>query len=501
MEARDFETIDQFLKIVERGDLFEYYGLPQDVTDEVVEEAIKKRRSWAQGQQSNPKFRTEALWIIKHMSLIRRALLEERAAYREAAQRKGIERALEKLTVFIEGSLADGVMNPTKESSILEQASRLGVPAERALERAMAVLSGRASARGGDGGAGPTEQIVDYYLILRVPADADASAIEEAHRARYREARDLADKMRASELYANLDEAWRVLRDGERRAAYDARRREYMLALERRAAGEDGEFKGFLPPPPRKRRPEAETLRNLEPDPTPEPEPMEVLLTQAARVVHEAPPPRASQPSRPPSSARPTPTIPPSEVRLPQPTPAASPVPVSSVSLAEPAQQATSSLPVPTPPARAAGAQEAIRSANSAAASARQRQRAPQLEIEGPEVHKVRAGNAPVAVQFVVRNAGQGQMSGRVLSDREWVKINPTRLDPNRQEQVVEAVIQPTQMPRRQAISLVTVVADHGERRSITIDVERRTLPPAALIAGLALLVALVVALVLAFAM
>lgn len=506
MEARDFETIEQFLKLVEKSDLFDYYGLHPDAPEDTVEETIKKRRAWAQGQQSNPKFRNEALWIIKHMALIRRAVLEERVTYQEVVQKKNIERALEKLSVFIEGSLADGVLNSAKEQAILEQAARFGVPPERALERALAILSGRGGRS--DGPAAPTETFVDYYQILRVPADADAAAIEEAHRARYREARDLADKSRASELYAQLDEGWRMLKDLERRTAYDERRREFMLGLERRAAGEDGEFKGFLPPPSKKRRGEADP-REAEA----EPEPMEFVLTQASRVVHEAPPPRAASappraPSVPPRAPAPEPPAAP-----PQPAPVlavqfqpppAEPAPLPPAPQAQsfvlpPLATVTSSAtPVPTPPMRAPESQEAIRASMNGGVSGRQRQRAPQLELDGPEIHKLKVGTEPVAVQFVVRNAGQGQMSGRVLSDREWVQVTPPRLDPNRREQVVEAVVHPTQMPRRQAISLVTVVADHGERRSITIDVDRKGLPvviiAAAALVGLAVLLGIVLA-------
>lgn len=505
MEARDFETIEQFLKMVEKPDLFEYYGLGQDISDDGAEEAVKKRRSWAQGQQSNPKFRNEALWIIKHMSLLRRALVEEREAYWQEVQRKGLERSLEKLSVFIEGSLADGELTAAKEVAILEQATRLGVPGDRALERAQQILNGRTGPRGLDGPDGALGTFVDYYQILRVSADADAATIEEAHRARYREARDLADKARASEAYAQLDEGWRILSNADRRAAFDARRREYMINLERRAAGEDGEFKGFLPPPPKKRMVEIEPPKPAEPESTPDAEPMEVLLTQASRVVTEAPPARAAQPPRPPpgrpaAPSTPAPSITPAPASAPPlervvltpsaPTPTAPPA-ASSLStpvIAHP----SSTTAVPTPSARPD-------SQSGAYGSARQRQRAPQLEIDGPEVHKVRAGVDPVVVQFVVRNTGHGQMSGRVLSDREWVQVSPTRLDATRREQVVEAVIQPTQMPRRQAISLVTVVADHGERRSITIDVERKDVPVPVLIAVAVVGMILIAGIVLAF--
>lgn len=181
--------------------------------------------------------------------------------------------------------------------------------------------------------------------------------------------------------------------------------------------------------------------------------------------------------------------------------PAAQGLSLISAAPAAPAVHPSSARSMATPPALPAltDPNEGLRGGAGPAGGpfnpARQRQRAPQLEIDGKEVHKVRAGSNPVAVQFVVRNTGQGQMSGRVLSDREWVVVNPARLDPSKREQVIEAVVHPGQMPRRQAISLVTVVADHGERRSVTIDVERQVLPVAAYvaIAAISLLVLIVV--------
>ena len=241
MEPREFEIIDQFLKVTEKGDLFEYYAVAADSGDDVLEEVVKKRRAWAQGQQSNPKFRNEALWIIKNMALVRRAMIEERPAYLEEVARRASLRNLEKLSVFIEGSLADGVLNPAKENAIHEQGQKLGLQRAMVAERIQTVLAKLKAPRTSESNEPAPDSFVDWYQLLRVPADADASVIEEAHRARYREASDMGDKSKASTMYGQLDEAWRVLKDAERRADYDRRRRDYMILLERRAAGEDVE--------------------------------------------------------------------------------------------------------------------------------------------------------------------------------------------------------------------------------------------------------------------
>jgi hypothetical protein len=93
-------------------------------------------------------------------------------------------------------------------------------------------------------------------------------------------------------------------------------------------------------------------------------------------------------------------------------------------------------------------------------------QKSPRLQIDGEEAQRVVAWRSPVTVRFVVRNAGSGTMSGRVFSDRDWVQVKPSRLDPDVQRQTIEVTVNPNGMPRAKAVSLVTVVADHGRGSS-----------------------------------
>ena len=527
MDTRDFENIDQFLSLAGQPDLWEYYGLPSDATEDVVDATVRKRRSWAQGQQSNPKYRSEALWVIKNMSLVRRALIEEREEYAAEVARQLQSRNLDKLTPFVEGVLADGILNPQREATILEQGGRLGLPADLVKGHIAHILQERGLARAAD--EGDSERVSDYYELLGVPADVPMDELESAYRQKYRWARSLSDTSRSSEIYAQLDEAWRILRDEDRRREYDDRRRSWMESVERRAAGDGGEFIGFLPPPEKRRTAPAPPRPAEQPPPAVEraPEPPRVMervpehhptqsppavsgsmemeplvLPQTARVSHDAPPVQQVPPSH--RTLPPAVTIPPAVTDAPPPkTRPPLPPPV----LPPPAVAPSSATPAPPPrappPPVAPRPPDSLRDQKTLdlkpGASTSRRQRAPKLEIDGPEVHKLRVGHQPAAIQFLVRNVGQGQMAGRVLSDREWVQVSPTRLDPLKREQVVEARVLGRQMPRRKAISLVTVVADHGERRSVTIDVERQVVNPVALAAAalVVLLLMLIVLLVL----
>lgn len=501
MEARDTEAIDQLLSLVGKTDLFEYFSVDLEVDTESLDEVLRKRRTWAQGQQSNPKYRHEALWIIKNMAVVRRALIEERPSYIEEVRRRAQRRNREKLALFIEGSMLDGALSPAKEAAIHEQGRQLDLPESVIAELIDEVRRGREQ-RISAPEPPPSAPFRDYYELLGAPADASLTELEEAYRGRYRWARSLSDTNLSSEVYAQLDEAWRILKDPERRETYDRRRQDYMDQLEAHASGGDREFKGFLPPPPKRR-----ITVDFPPSAAPEPLPPTdattgndldssvVVLTQDARVVHSeppiqkgAPPPRGpstlNRPPSPSSSITAAPIPPDAAATMPAsaPTPAPSatdPGIVAARAAAPPPPDGMQTVPtgVPFQPSR--------------------KGRAPKLELDGAETHRIRVGDAPVLVRFTVRNTGQGQMSGRVLSDREWVQITPSRLDPLKKEQVVEARIVPRQMPRKQATSLITVVADHGERRSITIDAERRALSTGVLLAAVAV-VAMVLAIVVA---
>lgn len=87
MDARELEEIDRFLRDVGKPDLYAYYELGPLSGPSDVDAALRKRRAWAQGQQANPKHRTEALFLIKQNGLLRRALLDEAAAYRQHTRR------------------------------------------------------------------------------------------------------------------------------------------------------------------------------------------------------------------------------------------------------------------------------------------------------------------------------------------------------------------------------------------------------------------------------
>jgi curved DNA-binding protein CbpA len=431
MDRRDFDQIEKFLGIVGKPSLFEYYAVDPDADPATVEEALKKKRGWAQGQQGNPKFRAEALWIIKNMALVRKALVDERQDYLKEVRSKDASRNLEILTLFIKGALADGHLTAKKEDAIRHQGRELGLDEDVVAAQVETTMAELGATRGGEDEATEDAPLVDYYAALEVARDADPEELERAYRARYRWARNLRDVKKASEVYAQLDEAWRILKDPQKRELYNTR-------LEVQLSEQPTEDSPGSPAA-------ASTSEDTESD---------------ISIIPGAPPARSRGASLDGSIQHPAAQT--SRVLGFQEEPTRS-GPNESI---PPVRQA------PRPPDRIGGRTLGLGKDGRPGV-----QKSPRLQIDGAEAQRVVAWRSPVTVRFVVRNAGSGTMSGRVFSDRDWVQVKPSRLDPDVQRQTIEVTVNPKGMPRSKAVSLVTVVADHGERKVLTVETQRQLIP------------------------
>ncbi len=205
----DLRELTAFLQTMGKRDLYEYFSLNARSSLEDVEERLTTHRQWAQGQQANPRYQEEALWIIRQQALLKRLLLEAPEDYRSYLDQQ--------------------------QESIEE------VPED--------------------------EEFVDYYALLGIGPQADFESLSTAHRERYREARNLKRRTESEEIYQKLDEAWRVLRHADRRARYNVSYRErFGLDEDWREGGPEREAMGLLGPPP-----EAQPLGFPEPPPLPDP--------------------------------------------------------------------------------------------------------------------------------------------------------------------------------------------------------------------------------------
>ena len=122
------EAIDRFLTEVGQESLFDYYGAPPDAPDSEFESRIGARRRWAQAQQANPKFRAEAVWLIRNQITIKKALLKERESYLKYCRAETADKNLELLSLFVRGTLFSGRFTADAEQAIRRQAARLDIP-------------------------------------------------------------------------------------------------------------------------------------------------------------------------------------------------------------------------------------------------------------------------------------------------------------------------------------------------------------------------------------
>jgi hypothetical protein len=143
MDPKELKEIDRFLTLTGAVDLFAYMGLPPTADADLADLAIQDRREWAQTQQANPKYRTEALWVIRNAAVVRRALVQEVAAYRAHTSQRSLEPRLRQLEDFIQGVLSGGGLSPKATDAIRKKGQALGVPPDALTKRLHALLEAR----------------------------------------------------------------------------------------------------------------------------------------------------------------------------------------------------------------------------------------------------------------------------------------------------------------------------------------------------------------------
>ena len=133
---RDLSVAEDFCKLVQTDDLFDYLGLPKSATAEESKAALTKKRKYMQGMQGNPKFKDSARFLIKNYRVLER-VLDDPAAHLAAAQRAREQAKLPMLEFALSGVLADGVLSTEEESWLRTAAIDLGISEdtyERVLE-------------------------------------------------------------------------------------------------------------------------------------------------------------------------------------------------------------------------------------------------------------------------------------------------------------------------------------------------------------------------------
>lgn len=512
MNERDFDEISRFLTMVGKATLFEYLELGMDASEGEVDQAIKARRGWAQGQQANPKYRGEALWVIKNVRAMRDALVDHRAQYLERVQSRDQEKNLEVLTLFIRGTLASGSLSAAGEAAILAQGRKLGLPDPVVALRIRALAAEHGVSAGAAGP--PAEVLQDHYAVLGLQPGASEEEIEQAYRARYRWARSLADTRRSREEYARLDAALRDLKDPVRRAAYDQVRGGAPTSSSPAepaftSPNPSDASAGFLPPPtddplthpstgldrshlsasvgsggPRLAPARQDRAEHTEPPGTPPP--VRPDRNDGAPLYGLSAPPGTPAPALA-EPVRPSAIPPEVRSRTAPPGTRAVAAPVAPVSPPPPPEPSASKAPGTSPRGEDVPRPAQVTGKTLSLAPTRETTR---LELTSPSQVELTVGRKVELTRIQLRQVGEGTVTGRILADRDWVTVEPAKLDPTKTQHTITARIHGERMPRQRGSSVVTIVPSHGPRLSVTIEAERRRGPRPAVV-GLVLVVLL----------
>ena len=126
MEPRDLEATAEFCRIVGASNLVVYLGLDSQAEPETLRAKLRARRKFMQGMQANPKYKREALFLIRHFSNLQ-TVLQDVPAYLADAARRAESVHLPVLEMTIRNALLDGPLTPDREAYLLRNAVELGV--------------------------------------------------------------------------------------------------------------------------------------------------------------------------------------------------------------------------------------------------------------------------------------------------------------------------------------------------------------------------------------
>lgn len=133
--------IRTFLEQTGKADLYAWLDVPWTASRSRRAEALKKQRAWAQAQQSNPKHKDSARWVIQNYRHLKELVVDDPQSYRTMLATEHRARGEARLRELVETLVDDGVGE--SEVRILERyAWRQGLEASytRELLRKWGVL-------------------------------------------------------------------------------------------------------------------------------------------------------------------------------------------------------------------------------------------------------------------------------------------------------------------------------------------------------------------------
>ena len=226
MGPEELLEIDRFLLSTGKENLYDYLGTEPAASTEERETAITSKRKWAQGQQSNPKYKQEAVWFIRHLALCQEAVLHQADNYLAHVRAKEDAHKLESLSKFIAGVVSQGPIGVGGIQVILEHGLRVGL----FVDQIQHLLARQMLEHGVERLSGHDPNFVNHYAELSVTRNATHAEIEHAYRTKYDEVRTQRDSSEATAAVRTLDQAWDILGTPHARTAFDELYDEQALA-------------------------------------------------------------------------------------------------------------------------------------------------------------------------------------------------------------------------------------------------------------------------------
>ena len=126
MSPQDLDLAADFCKLVGAPHLVAYLGAQETDEPMAVQAKLKSRRRFMQGMQGNPKYKREALFLIRHYSTLHQ-VLDDVEAYLADARDRSESVHLPVLEMTIRGILAAGAPTSEQTEYLRRNAVELGV--------------------------------------------------------------------------------------------------------------------------------------------------------------------------------------------------------------------------------------------------------------------------------------------------------------------------------------------------------------------------------------
>lgn len=228
MEPKLLEEIERFLAGVKKPSLYVYLQLSPEDPPEAADAALRRRRSWAQGQQTSPAHREEALFLIRNYGFLHRVLVEDADEWRLHVHDSLIARAIDGLAEEARARVLNNELSVEAEIDIIDRARTLdldlGVVRWRIDDALQDMGARRKSAGERPSDAVAVLPVDDHYAVLGVDADADIQALLTGFDLRARGLARISDPVDSAQRRHVLELAWETLSDPERRRTYDRSR-------------------------------------------------------------------------------------------------------------------------------------------------------------------------------------------------------------------------------------------------------------------------------------